>query len=383
MANNTRSGSDEIRAGIAEQIRTNFDHTQVSGLTEDPAVTQNPTRFTSEPYIYIYTVGQNEIDITKDDTPYEYGFNIEVRVRYRSYRGGQRQADEILNQVVDIVRVKTNYIDLNTYGYSIYNITTGDIIYNTFRDRGANYYSVICPVFVKAQFIGITGQLQPVQQAVYSFSGFTFTPSSGNIELYDGGDIIGASSYPSNNNGWDFTTATYAATADSGGTFTGNTLTVGGTDAPLGITATINYQLSTDNTMTTSIEDTDRWTRVRSLRYGAIPPVTQRVPPTITDDEAATYGLRDLSTWTSDRRSIDFRAVEPHNRAINITLNRGEFRYIIIDASHTLISVIDDVFGADVLSDFTRNIVGGYAVYIANRPALRDGETFNYTLNTR
>ena len=102
----TRSSADEIRAAIATTIRNNFDYRNVRGLTENPTVTQNPTRQTTEPYIYVYSVGQIEIDSTKDDTPFQYHVAIEVTLRYNSYRGGQRQGEEIMNEVFSYVRGK-------------------------------------------------------------------------------------------------------------------------------------------------------------------------------------------------------------------------------------------------------------------------------------
>ena len=121
-----RSGHDEIRAAYADRICNRFDFRNVADLTENPTVTQNPTRFTTEPYIYIYSDSQFEDDVTFDDTPYTYKLMVEVNVRYGSTNGGQRQADEILDQVIDICRGKasSDFPDLTQFGYCIYRSTT-------------------------------------------------------------------------------------------------------------------------------------------------------------------------------------------------------------------------------------------------------------------
>ena len=162
----TRSSADEIRTAIATTIRNNFDYRNVRGLTENPTVTQNPTRQTQEPYIYVYSVGQVEIDSTKDDTPFQYHVAIEVTLRYNSYRGGQRQGEEIMNEVFAYVRGKNSseYPDLSAYGFNVYNTTTGDTAEFTDRLRGANYYKVITALYVTASFTGQEIQVQPIQE---------------------------------------------------------------------------------------------------------------------------------------------------------------------------------------------------------------------------
>lgn len=380
---NQRSGADEIRAGYAELIRTDFDFRRVSGLTENPAVTQNPTRFTPEPYVYIYSDSQLERDVTLDDTPYDYKLMIEVCVRYNSYRGGQRQADEILDQVIDLVRGKrlADYPDLSQYGYRIYRANTGEINNLTNRDRGANYYKLLCELFVTAKFIGVTGSTDPVQAASYSYSGFEFSPTGRGIEMWDAGDIIGASTYSNNNNGYDFVSVDYAKTASGQGTLSGSTLTLDSDDAPIGLLATLNYELGTDTTQTRTITDSDNWARLRSVRYGAVTPAVERVRPSFTDTATGEFGLRNLSAWNTATRMVDFGDTQPHGNVVNISLTRGQYSYIVVDQAHTLIGITDNVFGTNVLSQFIRTEVGGYATYVSSRPAIGN-ESYTYNLTT-
>ena len=243
----TRSSADEIRSAIATTIRNNFDYRNVRGLTENPTVTQNPTRQTTEPYIYVYSVGQIEIDSTKDDTPFQYHVAIEVTLRYNSYRGGQRQGEEIMNEVFSYVRGKnaSEYPDLSQYGFNVYNTTTGDTVEFTDRLRGANYYKVVTALYVTASFTGQEVQVQPIQAPEFTYSGFGYTPISNNIERYDAGNIVPAQTYTSPNNGWSFDTVEYALPATAEGVYDGTNYTLTSTNEPVEIDSTINYFIAT------------------------------------------------------------------------------------------------------------------------------------------
>ena len=251
----TRSSADEIRAAIATTIRNNFDYRNVRGLTENPTVTQNPTRQTTEPYIYVYSVGQIEIDSTKDDTPFQYHVAIEVTLRYNSYRGGQRQGEEIMNEVFSYVRGKnaSEYPDLSQYGFNVYNTTTGDTVEFTDRLRGANYYKVVTALYVTASFTGQEVQVQPVQDPEFTYSGFSYLPIGNNIERYDAGNIVPAQTYPSPNNGWTFSSVDYALPATAEGVYDGTNYTLSATNEPALIDSTINYSMpgSLTNLLTT------------------------------------------------------------------------------------------------------------------------------------
>ena len=242
----TRSSADEIRAAIAAQIRNNFDYRNVRGLTENPTVTQNPTRQTTEPYIYVYSIGQVEIDSTKDDTPFQYQVAIEVTLRYSSYRGGQRQAEEIMNEVFAYVRGKnaSEYPDLSAFGFNVYNTTTGDTEEFTDRLRGANYYRVVTSLYVTASFTGQEVQVQPIQDPEFTYSGFSYLPISNSIERYDAGNIVPAQAYTSPNNGWTFDNAVYTLPSTAQGVYDGTNYTLAATNEPVALDSNINYMMT-------------------------------------------------------------------------------------------------------------------------------------------
>ena len=214
-----RSGMDEVKRSIAKHVRTNFDYTKVNGLTEAPAITQNPTRQTQTPRIYIYAVGQQEIDTTKEDVPIEYLVNVEILVRYNSYRGGNRQAHQMLDEIIGSLRgLKTGDYPV-VDGYSVYRITFGDIRDAKFIEEGQNYYKVICPFSISATQDRVPSTLQPLQAPIFTYSDWTFTPTTTKLERWDAGNIVPATTYPSNNNGWNFTSATYAVSQGADGTY--------------------------------------------------------------------------------------------------------------------------------------------------------------------
>ena len=372
----TRSAADEIRKAVAAEIRNNFDYRNVRGLTENPTVTQNPTRQTTEPYIYVYSVGQVEIDSTKDDTPFQYHVAIEVTLRYNSYRGGQRQGEEILNEVLSYVRGKnaSEYPDLTPYGFNVYNTTTGDTVELTDRLRGANYYKVVTALYVTASWTGQEVQVQPIQDPTFSYSGFSYSPTENRIERYDAGNIIPAQTYTSPNNGWTFDTVDYALPATAEGVYDGTNYTLTSTNEPIAIDSSINYKLVNDDSITTSLSATTSWDRIDSIRYGAVP-ASAGQQPTFSDDTAATYGLRLLSNW-----NIDYGVTSPQNVTITYTANKDEYTYIIVSQAVTLAGIRDSL-GTNNINNFDVVTDGAYRYYISKNPILFDNSSFTFTLN--
>ena len=373
----TRSSADEIRSAIATTIRNNFDYRNVRGLTENPTVTQNPTRQTTEPYIYVYSVGQVEIDSTKDDTPFQYHVAIEVTLRYNSYRGGQRQGEEIMNEVFSYVRGKNSseYPDLSQYGFNVYNTTTGDTVEFTDRLRGANYYKVVTALYVTASWTGQEIQVQPIQEPEFTYAGFSYLPISNNIERYDAGNIVPSQTYDSGNNGWNFTTVDYALPSSAQGVFDGTDYTLTATNEPVAIDSTINYELASDDTITTALSATTSWSRIDSIRYGSVP-ASAGLQPTFPDDTSATYGLRLLSNW-----NVEFGTTDPQNQSITITGDKDEYTYIIVNNAFTL-NGIRDSLGTNNINNFDVVTDGNYRYYISKTPILFDNSSFTYTLST-
>ena len=362
MANQRRSGSDEIRKGVFDRVTSEFDYQRVNGLTSAPPITQNPTRKTSEPYIYIYSVDSNEVDATKNSTAREYAIYVDICTRYNSYGGGQRQVNRMVDEVVRALR-NGGYPDLSSVGYSIYNLTLGEIRDFTFKERGANYYKATIEVYVTADSIALPQSVNPIQALIYSFSNFTHTPTSTKIETYDSGDITFNETYPSNNQGWDFTSASYAIAQSAQGSLDDRIYSVESTDTPLGITGTLNYEFNTDDTVTTTITDTVAFDRIKSLRFGSSSATSW------TEND-----LRNLSNF-----GIMFGTENPVGTTITINPGLNEYPYIMFDADHS-ISEISGPLGLNEISAFTVTEIGGFKIYRLTGAIPYEGLTLTYTL---
>ena len=357
-----RSGSDEIRKGVFDRINTEFDYQRVNGLTSAPPITQNPTRKTAEPYIYVYSVDSNEIDNTKTSTAREYAIYVDICTRYNSYGGGQRQVNRMVDEVVRALR-NGGYPNLSSVGYSIYNLTIGEIRDFTFKERGANYYKAIVEVYVTADSVELPQSVNPVQALIYSFSNFTHTPTTTKIETYDSGDITFNETYPSNNQGWDFTSVSYAIAASAQGTLANRVYSITSDNDPLGVTGTLNYEFGSDNTVTTSITDTVSFERIRSLRFGS--------------STATSWTENDLENLSNF--GIMFGTENPVGTTIEITPGVNEYPYIMFDAAHS-ISEISGPLGLNEISAFTMTEVGGFKIYRLTGAIPYEGLTLTYTL---
>ena len=369
-----RSGMDEIKASIARHIRTNFDFTKVNGLTGTPAITQNPTRQTQTPRIYVYADGQIEIDSTKEDVPIEYTVNVEVLVRYNQYRGGNRQAHQMLDEIIGTLRGIKNADYPAVNGYTIYRIQFGDVVDFRFIEEGQSYFKVLCPFHISACKDVAPDQALPVQTTSYNYSNdWMFAPTNNNIERWDTGDILPVTTYPSGNNGWNFVDANFAISSGSGGTLVNNVYSLPSGVEPISLDSTLRYTLDADPTETTSLTATTGWRLIDSIRYGAKEGVGGAAP-VFTDNADADFGLRLLSNW-----NIEYGTVHPHNETVTINGNADEYVYIIIDHLVTLTQIRNDI-GQNVIAQFDVTTVGDYKIYINTQPIVFDGFSTDFTL---
>lgn len=368
-----RSGADEIRRAFAISIRDNFNVGAVNGLVEAPAVTQNPTRQTQEPYIYVYSVTERETDVTKECAPIEYTVNVEVCIRFNQRRGGQRQAQQCLDEVLRIVRGFGIGQYPEAVGYTIYRTTFGIAQDLIFKEGGANYYKVICPLFVSAYLTPEPDQVLPVQAPTFMYEDFTFEPAGFTIERFDSGTIIPDTTYPSGNNGWDFVDANFSISSGGAGTFSSGRYTIPAGGEPVSLDSTLRYNLNADPTETTSLSATTQWNVIDSIRYGSIVPETAGTIPTLVDDDSATYGLRNLANW-----NVEFGTVTPHQEMITLTGDPGEYLYIIVDQGVTLTQIVNN--GVNTISLWDVQTVGNYRIYINQQPIVFADFSIDYNL---
>ena len=367
-----RSASDEIRRAVTVAIRDNFDPTKVNGLNTTPPVTQNPTRQTQEPYIYVYSVAENEIDVTKEDGAIEYTVNVEVCIRYNQRRGGQRQANQILDEVTNQVRGFALGQYPSAIGFTIYRTTFGNVSYLDFKENGANYYKVVCPFFISAYPTPIPAQTQPVQAPTFAYAGFANTPTSNRIERYDAGTITPDTTYPDGNNGWNFADANFSVSAGAAGTYVGGVYTLESGQEPVKLDSSLRYTLDSDATETTTLTATTEWNVIDSIRYGSVD-ADGGNQPSFTDNADATYGLRLLSNW-----NVEFGTTTPHNEMITITGDSGQYVYIIVDHEVTLTQITNN--GVNTIHLWDVETVGDYKVYINQQPIVFNDFSIDYNL---
>ena len=361
----SRDGAAVLKTAIVRRLNSDFQHGRVPGITETPDVLQvRPRPLQGYPYIYVASITDTEVNKTLSGlSSREYLIHIQVVTRSRHTGTQEATREAIVDEIVRILDADTDdYLDLTNDGYNNY-IQNVDTINRVSREvGGSTFFIADMELSFVMDFIGLPQTRQPIQQALYTYAGFEFTPTGDRIEMWDSGTITGAASYSSNNNGWDFTSATYALTGGSQGSLSGNVLTVDGDDSPLGLTASLNYEFNTDTSVTTTLTDTDNWTRIRSIRYGVVPNDSA-----FTDDEATGTGLRDLSQWGGTNQTFDFGATNPNGLTFEFDRTPGDFMYIVMDSSFTLSTIRESIFNADILNQFNTYVVGGYRVYIFNR----------------
>lgn len=369
------NASDILRRAIADQLIANFDHTVVTGLASRPVITRTITSRTPEPYIYVREEGSIEDFNTKGAESRRHTIAIEIVFNYNSMRGSHIQRDQTVNQVVSICTTEP-YPDLRNMGYDVWLVHDAEVTtLDPFEERGARYFKSI--IFIDYVICELTtGRLEPVQDALFTFENFMITPTGRQIECFDAGTIIGATTYPSSNNGWNFTTVDYALVPNAEGTLATNRYTIGETDhGVIGLMTTINYEFATDTTATTSVMDTDNWARIRSLRSGSWDFGTFDPSRNYTFTAAE---LADIEEFRAMNRTIHFGMTNPNEQTIAIQQRIGEHIYIVQDASLPHIVDIRPAHlstnaSANFIDQFDINTIttacGDYRVYVRDCPA--------------
>ena len=263
----SRNGADVLKTAIVRLLRQDFLETRVPGITDLPLFIQDrPQPFTPEPYVYIYLVDSEEVDKTQTSSSRDYRIRAQVVTKSAHNRSAETERDAIVDEITRVIDTPgAPYINLRNEGYNVYIQNVGNV--EKFVDdstRGSTYFIANMELQFVADFVGTPESEFPVQDPIFTYAGFTFPPINEQIELGDVGTITGATTYPSNNNGWDFVSVTYSLASDSQGSILGNVVTVDGTDDPIVIITTLNYEFSTDTSITTTVVHTTNFERIRS-----------------------------------------------------------------------------------------------------------------------
>ena len=369
-----------LKRYIADSILQRFDFSRVDGLTSNPVITRTVSSRTPEPYIYIVEAESYEIDTAKGAERIEHVINVQVTYKYAPQSGDHEQREQTVAEVIDIV-TRLEGDNLPGDDHNIYILTTDPVINADFELNGARYFSATIPFLCRVQYIGAPSTRPPVQRSLYTYSGFQFNPKADlRLERYDAGTITPATTYPTPNAGWDFVNVTTLLDPASQGTLAAGVVTVGADDAPILINNSLNYALTLDSTVLETVNNMDRFDRIVSLRYGAAPS-NSGAKPAFSDDSVVNFGLRRLQNWQGPRRFIDTDNSSVNNTTVNISVEAGEYIYIVLDSAHPdLTAITENVFNQDVLDIFDAPVTIGAFKYYIQTTAQPFSASYQYTL---
>ena len=225
----------------------------------------------------------------------------------------------------------------------------------------------------------------PVLAIAETYSDFDITPTSNLIEYNDTGVISYAPTISYNS--WDSTPPVVPVlTPEPGsqGAYSGFTVTVDGDDEPIDSRFTTTFAQDQDDPslQTTVVVDNVEFERIRSFRYGS---VTSAAAPVWADTNAATFGIRNLTTadgFQAAGRTIEFGNTKPNPGVISITPAVGQFMYFVFDAAETDIEIRDGFntplhLFPSVLSNIT---LGGYRIFtFVNPTSISETNMFTIT----
>ena len=367
--------ASEIRRGIYLKVRDEFNFNNVIGLSSLPPITQRATHRLEDPFIYIWSESQLEVNKTKDDESYQYAVRVEVSTKANSNQGGQQQSDQMAAEIYRIFDVPTSeYPDITDKGYDIYIVEFDETASFVEEVRGGTYFRKVMTILVTARFVGFDGTDIPVQLTDYTYNNWMYPPTVFNIERYDTGSIIPQTAYSNLPSGWEFVNSAFSIGAGAQGTFANNIYTLGIDDDPVALSSTLNYTRNTENY---ALMATTEWNRIGSLRFGVIASNSQ---PVFTDDTATSTGIRELSNFQSSDDTIRFGTQNPVGETITFNGVEGQWMYMIIDGSQANLNGLIDAFNEDNLNFFEDPVVvGEYKVYVQKRP-LSYTNTLTFTI---
>ena len=235
--------ASEIRRGIYLKVRDEFNFNNVIGLSSLPPITQRATHRLEDPFIYIWSESQLEVNKTKEDESYQYAVRVEVSTKANSNQGGQQQSDQMAAEIYRIFDVPTSqYPDITDKGYRIYIIEFDETASFVEEVRGGTYFRKVMTILVTAKFVGFDGTDIPVQLTSYNYNNWMYTPTTLDLERYDNGTIIPLTTYPNLSSGWNFVDSAFTIVTGAQGTFTNNIYTLGSDDDPVALSSTLNYE---------------------------------------------------------------------------------------------------------------------------------------------
>lgn len=135
-----REAFHHLRKKYIEAIDGNI---SVNGATV-PIINRVPTG-QGFPYIKIFSHQQEEADKNKTSFVAEMVTRFEVVTQFDGDAGGEYEANQIVDGVLDIVRDRTN-VDLSTEGFNVYYTNIDRVRYFEDYEEGKTYFRALIDV---------------------------------------------------------------------------------------------------------------------------------------------------------------------------------------------------------------------------------------------
>ena len=105
------------------------------------------------PLIRVYSVSSNEIDQNQSSFIMETITRIECISRFSSDDGGELQVNQMVNQILNIVRSRPQPFDLSSYGFKVFTSVNDGVKYLNDDMKDHTYYRGIIELSNKVQQI--------------------------------------------------------------------------------------------------------------------------------------------------------------------------------------------------------------------------------------
>jgi len=115
----------------------------------------------TEPFIKVYSLQNNELDFNRDSFMLECITRIEVVTAFDSDSGGELQCNQIVSDVLKLVRTRSNgYFDLSSNGFNVYTSVLENTSYFEEDADDKTYFRAVIDLSNKVQQIDPSGGLQ-------------------------------------------------------------------------------------------------------------------------------------------------------------------------------------------------------------------------------
>jgi len=136
-----------IRQKIFTRLNGNVSH----GGSNVPVFNRVPST-QDEPYIIINSLNEQDVDVNQQKFITECTTRVEIVTGFFSDDGGELQANQIVNSVLQLLRTsKTDYFDLSSNNFNVYSFSVDNITYTEDADEEKTYFKALIDISNKIQ----------------------------------------------------------------------------------------------------------------------------------------------------------------------------------------------------------------------------------------